>query len=93
MLRDEVTKEFHEREADVSIDATKQQITITFMDSPLNAAPAAVKQQRANEVAAFVLTRYKHPLTKVSTAFASKRGGWTLAQTFEGHAASPLLSR
>lgn len=88
VLRDALTKEFHEQEADVVIDASKHTLTVKFINSPLLSASSDAKQQRADAVATFVVSRYKHLPSTVLTEFVSKRGSLSISQTFEGHPAT-----
>ena len=84
MLRDQLVNQFHERDVDVVLDVSKTKMTVKFMSSPLDSATRQAKQQRADEVAAFVMSHYKHPLSSVSTQFVLKRAGLSLTETFEG---------
>jgi hypothetical protein len=88
VLRDQLVNQFHERDVDVVLDVSKTKLTVRFMNSPLYSATRETKQHRADEVAAFVMSHYQHPLSSVSTQFVSKRGGLSLAETFEGRAAA-----
>jgi len=89
-LRDEVAKEFHEKVVDVNV-TNRDRMTIKFVDSPLRSATRDEKQQRADAVAAFVATHYKHPLSSVSVQFVSKSGGLGVSvarsETFVGRLA------
>jgi tRNA1(Val) A37 N6-methylase TrmN6 len=88
VLRDQLVSQFHERDVDVVLDASKNRMTVKFMNSPLYSATREVKQHRADEVAAFVTSHYKHPLSSVSTQFVSKQGALSLAETFKGRPAT-----
>ena len=88
MLRDQLVNQFHERDVDVDLDVSKNKMTVKFMNSPLYSATREAKQQRADEVAAFVMSHYKRPLSSVATQFVSKRGGLSLGETFEGRPAA-----
>lgn len=70
VLRDQISKEFHERVSDVSI-APNGRMTIKFVNSPFSSRTREEKQQRADAVAAFVLKNYKQPLSSVSIQFVS----------------------
>jgi hypothetical protein len=71
-LRGELAAEFHEARVQVNVigDGT---VVVTFVNSPLNAAPAEQKQKRADEVAAFVLKKHQAPA--VRTFFVSQASG------------------
>ena len=73
-LRDQIASEFHESVVDVNV-ASGNRMTIKFINSPLTSAGREDKQKRADEVAAFVVKHYKHPLSSVSTVFVSQAGG------------------
>jgi len=88
VLRDQLVNQFHERDVDVVLDVSKNKMTVKFINSPLNSATREAKQHRADEVAAFVMSHYQHPLSSVSTQFVSKRGALSLAETFEGRPAA-----
>src|SRR5882672_11177038 len=72
-LRDQLATEFHEQVGNVNL-STNGRITISFINSPLNSRIVEEKQKRADEVAAFVAKHYNHPLTSVTTTFASQKG-------------------
>jgi hypothetical protein len=82
-LRDQIATQFHEKVVDVKI-STGGALTVTFVNSPLNSATREVKQKRADEVAEFVISHYKHPLPSVSTQFASGTGPVRVEETFVG---------
>jgi hypothetical protein len=84
-LRDAVASEFHEKVVDVNI-STGDRLTVKFIDSPLNSQSREAKQKRADEVAAFVTSHYKHPVSSVSTQFVSKAGPAAVEETFVGQA-------
>lgn len=73
-LREQIMRAFHERVIDVNI-TTGHQMTVKFMDSPMSSRSRQEKQDRADEVAAFVATHYKHPVSSVSVEFVSRNGG------------------
>ena len=83
-LRDQVGKEFHEQVVDVNLSGDKR-IVVKFSNSPLQSQPRDVKQKRADMVAAFVMSHYKHPVSSVSTQFAVRSGPVSASETFEGH--------
>src|ERR1041385_2255609 len=85
-LRDQVAAEFHETVGNVNV-SNGQRVTITFIDSPLSAAGAAAKQQRADAVAAFVMSHYKHPVSSVVTSFVSKTGPVSVGDSYVGRPA------
>ena len=72
-LRDQIETEFKDKVGDVNI-SSNQRMTVKFIGSPLNSRTRDEKQQRADAVAAFVVARYKHPITSVSVQFASEGG-------------------
>lgn len=82
-LRDQIAAQYHEKVLDVNL-STKGEMTVKFINSPLNAASREAKQKRADEVAAFVTSHFKHPLTKVSTQFVSEAGAARVEETFVG---------
>jgi len=86
-LRDQVATQFHEKVVDVNV-STNGRVTIKFINSPLNSAPHDVKQKRADEVAAFVISHYQHPVSTVSTVFASESGSVHFYETFIGATAA-----
>jgi hypothetical protein len=73
-LRDKLTKEFHEPQVDVTL-MNGDRMTVKFINSPLASQGSDVKQKRADDVAAFVMTHYKHPVAKVTTVFVHQGGG------------------
>lgn len=73
VLRDQLATEFHENVVDVSRSA-KGGLTVKFVNSPLNSATREAKQKRADEVATFVISHSRHPVSSVSTQFASDAG-------------------
>jgi hypothetical protein len=87
-LRDQIAAEFHEQVGNVSISKGGR-MTVSFINSPLNAHSSEEKQKRADEVAAFVTRHYKQPLKAVTTVFASQKGGMgvtmTQSESFAGH--------
>jgi hypothetical protein len=85
-LRDQVAAEFHETVGNVNV-SNGQRVTITFIDSPLNSASQAAKQQRADAVAAFVMSHYKHPVSSVVTSFTSQKGPISFSESFVGRPA------
>ena len=85
-LRDQVATEFHETVGNVNI-SSGQRVTITFIDSPLNSASQEAKQQRADAVAAFVMSHYKHPVSTVVTNFTSQKGPISFSESFIGRPA------
>lgn len=70
MLRDQLGKEFHEKVVDVNV-TNGAHLTVKFVNSPLQSESAAVKQERANAVAAFVAKNYPRPVKSVTTEFAA----------------------
>ena len=88
VLRDEVTKQFHEANVDVRI-MNGDRMTVTFIDSPMKARSQEEKQKRADEVATFVTAHYKHPLKSVMTVFLARSGGFGVtvnqSEAFIGH--------
>ena len=72
-LRDQLSREFHETVADVSI-AKNGRMTVKFLDSPLSSRAPAERQQRADAVLRFVLKNYKQPISTVAVVFASQGG-------------------
>ena len=82
-LRDQVATEFHEKVVDVNLTKANE-MTVKFMNSPLQSASREAKQNRADEVAAFVASHYKHPLAKISTTFAIGAGARHVEETFVG---------
>ena len=85
-LRDQVATEFHETVGNVNI-SSGQRVTIEFIDSPLNSAGKEAKQQRADAVAAFVMSHYKHPVSTVVTSFTSKTGPVSFSESYVGRPA------
>ena len=88
VLRDELATQFHEKDISISIDTTKSALTVEFVNSPLYSASPEAKPQRADAVASFVVSRYKHLPSTVFTKFVSKRGSLSVSQTLEGHPAT-----
>ena len=90
-LRDQISKEFHDRVSDVSI--TENRMTVKFVDSPLGSRTREEKQQRADAVARFVLKNYKQPLSSVSIQFISETAGsgasMSAGETYVGRAGAP----
>ena len=90
VLRDQIAAQFHEQNVGINA-STGGRITVTFTNSPLNSATGAEKQKRADEVAAFVISHYKQPVTTVSTAFVTAKGGLgvsvSTSDTYIGHPA------
>jgi hypothetical protein len=86
-LREQIMKEFHEQAVDIVV--ANDQMTVKFINSPFKERTNEEKQQRADAVAAFVTTHYKHPLSSVITQFVTQRGGFgasvTLADGYVGH--------
>ena len=90
-LRDQISKEFHERVGDVSIDGD-QRMTVKFINSPLSSRTPEEKQERADAVARFVLKNYKQPPSSVSIQFVSESESGASASpagTYVGRAATP----
>ncbi len=85
-LRDQVATQFHEKVVDVKI-STGGAVTVTFVNSPLRSATREEKQKRADEVAEFVISHYKHPVPSVSTQFSSGAGAVRFEETFVGRTA------
>ncbi len=85
-LRDQVAAQFQEKVVDVKI-STGGALTVTFVNSPLNSATREAKQKRADEVAEFVISRYKRPVPSVSTQFSSGAGAVRVEETFVGRTA------
>ncbi len=85
-LRDQLTTQFHEKVVDVNISSGGK-VTVKFINSPLNSAAREVKQKRADEVAAFVISHFKRPVTSVATQFVSEAGPARFGETFVGRAA------
>lgn len=78
VLRDQVAAQFHESRVQVNV-INKGTIVVTFINSPLNAASQEAKQQRADQVAAFVMKNYdKHPVPEVRIFFVTQSGGRVL---------------
>jgi hypothetical protein len=90
-LRDQLAAQFHEKVVDVSV-STGGRVTVKFIHSPLNSATRDMKQKRADEVAAFVVSHYRHPVTSVSTHFVSGAGPARLEETYVGQSA-PTANR
>jgi hypothetical protein len=84
VLRDEVGKEFNEKVVDVNISGGDK-LVIKFVNSPLQTASREEKQKRADMVAAFVMSHYKHPVSSVSTQFVAKNGPISAGETYAGH--------
>jgi len=85
-LRDEITKEFHESEVDITI-STDNRMKVSFINSPLGSQGRDEKQKRADAVAAFAAAHYKHPLSAVTTVFVQRsRGPGMSASSSEGFA-------
>ena len=84
-LRDQIAMEFHEKVVDVSI-ANTDQMSIKFIDSPLNSRTREEKQQRADAVAAFVAKHYNQPLSSVSVRYASSTSSG--GETYTGKTAT-----
>jgi hypothetical protein len=82
-LRDQLAIEFHERVVDVNV-STKGNVTVKFVNSPLSTATKEIKQKRADEVAAFVASRYLHPVSSVQTRFVSQSGAARVEEAFDG---------
>ena len=82
-LRDQLSTHFQEKDVDLNI-STGGRVTVKFKNSPLNSATHEAKQKRADEVAAFVIANSKHPVTTVSTEFATQRGPAEFKETFVG---------
>lgn len=88
-LRDAVSKHVGERVSDINLRGDT--IEVAFTDSTLNTASKEAKQQRADEVARFVMLSYRHPVKRVTTTFVTKNGPLKTSETFEGHPpAKPL---
>lgn len=68
-LRDQITAEFHDPVADVSMDIVNDKMTVKFASSQLRTREE--RQQRADAVAAFVTSHYKHPLKSVAVQFGA----------------------
>ena len=73
VLRDQLIKEFHEKDVDVNITNGKH-MTVKFINSPLKTRSQDEKQRRADAVAAFVVKNYPRPLSSVTTQFLSQTG-------------------
>ena len=73
-LRDGITREFHESEVDINI-SNDGRMKVSFINSPLGSQSPAEKQKRADAVAVFATTHYKHPLSAVTTLFVQRSGG------------------
>ena len=84
VLRDQISKEFHEPGVDVSI-ANGNRMTIKFINSPFRSRSREEKQQRADAVAAFVVNHYREPLSSVSVEFV--RAGFSVGETYVGRPA------
>ena len=67
-LRDQISKQFHETVADVSVGAN-QRMTVKLVDSPVRSRTREEKQQHADAVAAFVLDNYKQSVSSVAIQF------------------------
>jgi hypothetical protein len=86
VLRDQISKEFHEPAVDVSI-ANGNRMTVKFINSPFGSRNREEKQQRADAVAAFVAEHYPHPLSSVSIEFVRKTAGVGVEETYLGRPA------
>jgi len=86
-LRDEIAAEFKEKVVDVNI-ANGDRLTVKFVNSPVASRTAGEKQQRADEVAAFVVKHYKHPLASVTTMFVSRGGNLSTGESYVGRPGS-----
>src|SRR5437667_6997191 len=82
-LRDQLGKQFSEKVVDVNISGGNR-IMVKFINSPLETATREVKQKRADEVAAFVMSHYKHPVSSVATQYVAKNGPLSAGETFVG---------
>src|SRR5205085_7655363 len=85
-LRDQIATEFHEEVGNVTIN-NGNRISVIFINSPLNAAGDDAKQKRADAVAAFVISHYKHPVSSVVTHFSSKSGPVSVGESYVGRPA------
>jgi hypothetical protein len=85
-LRDQIATEFHEEVGNVTIN-NGNRLSVTFINSPLNSAGDDAKQKRADAVAAFVMSHYKHPVSSVVTHFASKSGPVSVSESYVGRPA------
>jgi hypothetical protein len=70
-LRDQVAAQFNEKNVYVNY-STGEIVTVQFINSPLLTASADEKQKRADDVAVFVASHCKYPLSKVSTFFVAR---------------------
>src|SRR5258708_34273381 len=70
-LREQIAKEFHESQVDIKV-MNGNRMTVSFINSPLGAQSNNEKQQRADTVAAFAATHYKHPLSALTPVFAHR---------------------
>jgi hypothetical protein len=82
-LRDQLATQFHEKVVDVNISGGGK-LMVKFINSPLETASHEVKQKRADEVAAFVMSHYNHPLSSVTTQFVAKGGVLSAGESFVG---------
>src|SRR5205823_5693991 len=82
-LRDQIATRFNEKVVDVNISGGDR-LTVKFINSPLRSARREEKQQRADDVSAFVKSHYQHHVSVVSTQFVSKSGPVAVNETFVG---------
>ena len=88
-LRDQITKEFHDKVSDVSITGDGR-MTVKFINSPLSSRSREEKQQRADAVAAFVSRQYKQSVSSVSIQFVSESSGADAGETYTGRPAPKM---
>ncbi len=92
MLREQIAKEFHESQVDIKV-MNGNRMTVSFINSPLGAQSNREKQERADTVAVFATTHYKHPLSAVTTVFVQRAGGGGMSvsssEGFAGHLTKP----
>lgn len=73
-LRGKIAAQFHEGRVQVNV-IKKGTVVVTFINSPLQTAPAEEKQKRADDVATFVMKNCKRPVPEVRVFFVSQPGG------------------
>ena len=95
VLRGQIAAEFHEDRVQVNVIKSGT-VVVTFINSPLHAAPAEEKQKRADDVATFVMKNCKEPVPEVRVFFVAQPGGAggsvTGLDRYTGHA-KPALAK
>jgi len=91
-LRDQIAAQFNEKQVYVNY-STGAVVSVQLINSPLLSASAEEKQKRADDVAAFVASHSKHPVSKVTTFFVARSVGGgvsvRMSNMYVGHLRKP----